>query len=669
MKWPTPQDYNEAIQNAPIAFKDPDLRRGKAKVSRLGIPTPISGSFASVYEIVVDGKRWAVRCFLSHFGDQEQRYEHISRHLKQARLASMVDFQFEREGIKVDGDWYPIVKMEWIDGHTLNEFVERNLRQPLMLEQLALQWISLLAELRNAGIAHGDLQHGNVLVSEGRIRLIDYDGMFVPALRGFSSHECGHRNYQHPRRSEDDFGPTLDGFSGWVICLALESLCIEPRLWTTLNGGDECLLFRDDDYGDIVGSRAHRELLSCGRPELVTLANRLRTLVETHPREIPPVEPMTLRPKRVIPKKIKKEPEWLELPGPKVEPLAPLPKSPLARVDGANWVMDHTIDEIEFADEMSPIPSYVPKLADRFSLIFCGFAATCAIGTAATGHLRTDVAVVLALGAIGSCLATLTWRYRTLPAFGELQMAHSRREKIEQRLRNAESQLTLVRDQCARELGAIGDVVARYAGLPERLRQRRRQLREDYFSARTKSEAKCKAFEEKESKELTEVIKRLSSPQWAVDMLAPAMRSVQVESQRAWWNGTDGKHSLEITSGNDQRRQRAAAAEAELREMQQWADERWSDLICQVNTIDQKLREDEDSLDQQFHEKKSRLQMEYDRRLRAFEARRDHFVAAYTRCGCDVTREQRALDQVTRDVAKLRSFSFLRFVGRVLWVN
>src|SRR2546430_4647189 len=54
-------------------------------------------------------------------------------------------------------------------------------------------------------VAHGDLQHGNILVRGGSIQLVDYDGMWVPALKGRHATEIGHRAYQHPERSEQDY--------------------------------------------------------------------------------------------------------------------------------------------------------------------------------------------------------------------------------------------------------------------------------------------------------------------------------------------------------------------------------------------------------------------------------------------------------------------------------
>jgi serine/threonine protein kinase len=213
MSWPTPQEYNEAIQNPRTAFADPELKQGQPVLTPLGLPRPITGGFASVYQIVTAPQRtYAVRCFLREFGDYQERYAEISAHLAANPLPYMVNFAFLPQGILVGGRWFPILKMEWIDGESLHTYVERNLQQPQKLIRLADQWVEMVQNLHERDIAHGDLQHGNVLVVQDRLRLIDYDGMYVPRLATRQSHEIGHRNYQHPARSETYFASNMDFF-------------------------------------------------------------------------------------------------------------------------------------------------------------------------------------------------------------------------------------------------------------------------------------------------------------------------------------------------------------------------------------------------------------------------------------------------------------------------
>jgi serine/threonine protein kinase len=260
MTWPTPQDYNEALQNPRLNFEDADLKAGTPDLTPLGLPRPITGGFASVYSVRSASKRWAVRCFLREFSDHRERYAEIGRHLAAARLPYMVHFQFVEKGIRVRAQWYPILKMEWIEGATFHEAIETHINNPEALRDLAERWVKMLASLKKNNIAHGDLQHGNILIKDGEFRLIDYDGMFVPSLAGRESHEVGHRNYQHPSRVETDFGAHLDNFSGWVIYFTLMALSIEPGLWNRYGNSQEHLLFQRDDFDEPRYSRVFRSL-------------------------------------------------------------------------------------------------------------------------------------------------------------------------------------------------------------------------------------------------------------------------------------------------------------------------------------------------------------------------------------------------------------------------
>ncbi len=260
MSWPTPQDYNEALQNPRLNFVDPDLRNGTPELTPLGLPRPITGGFASVYRMQSDTGQWAVRCFLRDFPDHQERYAAIGRHLAAARLPYTVGFQFLEKGIRVRGKWHPILKMEWIEALSFGDYIEENISNPLAISALADRWIAMLRALKKHGIAHADLRPGNVLISAGDFRLIDYDGMFVPALAGRTSHEVGHCNYQHPGRRETDFGPHLDNFSGWMIYLTLIALSVDPALWGRFGRGEEHLLFRKEDLDQPRFSRVFRSL-------------------------------------------------------------------------------------------------------------------------------------------------------------------------------------------------------------------------------------------------------------------------------------------------------------------------------------------------------------------------------------------------------------------------
>ncbi len=267
--WPSMVDYQDALQCPPVAFPSSDLRFGTPVENNLGLPRPLCGTFASVYELVNGSSRWAVKCFLRNIPNLHQRYERIAEHLRYfGRLQYFVRFEYQQQGILVQGKSFPLVKMEWVEGCQLNTFIEQNLSRPRKLAKLKKRWARLLPDLRAANMAHGDLQHGNVLVlPNGHLRLIDYDGMWVPTLEGEVANETGHPDFQDPRRTQKDFNADIDEFSDAVIQVAIGALKREPTLWEKYNNGDN-LLFRRDDFLNPESSSLITDLQALGDQEI-----------------------------------------------------------------------------------------------------------------------------------------------------------------------------------------------------------------------------------------------------------------------------------------------------------------------------------------------------------------------------------------------------------------
>jgi hypothetical protein len=272
MGWPLSQDYNEAIQSPGLNFADPVLRRGEAFVNALGLPMPHSGNFADVYEVrCPDGTRWAVKCFTREVPGLHERYAEISTHLCRAKLPFTVDFTYLDQGIRVAGRWFPVLKMQWVEGLPLNQFVAQSADKPALLEGLSQVWARMGQHLRAAQVAHGDLQHGNVLLVREDVswalRLLDYDGMWVPALAGRPSGEIGHPAYQHPWRAHTQtYAPEVDRFPLLLVATALRALMTGGRaLWEKYDNGDN-VLFRQEDLAAPSKSPLFYELLKLDDP-------------------------------------------------------------------------------------------------------------------------------------------------------------------------------------------------------------------------------------------------------------------------------------------------------------------------------------------------------------------------------------------------------------------
>ena len=256
MAWPNPDDYYEAVQNPQTCFADPDLRTGQVFSNAQGLPLPWSGNFADVYRVdcARSQRTWAVKCFTREVVGLARRYAVIADWLKQVKLPFTVDFQYLEQGIRVHGRSYPVLKMDWVKGQTLNEFVREQLDKPHILDAVGKLWVKLSRRLREARLAHADIQHGNVLLvpvaqaNSVHLKLIDYDGMFVPALANNKSGELGHPAYQHPQRLRAGiYSAEVDRFPHLVIYTALQCLKVAGSdLWQYDNGDN--LLFRVDDF-------------------------------------------------------------------------------------------------------------------------------------------------------------------------------------------------------------------------------------------------------------------------------------------------------------------------------------------------------------------------------------------------------------------------------------
>jgi hypothetical protein len=283
MTWPTSQDYNEAIQNPASSFLDPGLKGGEVAVNALGLPVPRSGNFADVYQFKGgDGKTWAIKCFTRRVAGLQERYAKIDEHIGRANFPFTVGFKYLSEGIRVRGEWFPVLKMEWVEGFTLNEFVRDNADKPKYLAALLQMWPKLTARLRDANFAHADLQHGNVLLVPGGsqstlgLRLIDYDGMWVPALAEHHSGEIGHPNFQHPFRLRDRlYNADVDRFPHLVVASALRATVLGGRpLWEQFDNGDN-LLFKESDFRDPADAPVFKTLWGLQDDVLCALLGKL----------------------------------------------------------------------------------------------------------------------------------------------------------------------------------------------------------------------------------------------------------------------------------------------------------------------------------------------------------------------------------------------------------
>lgn len=285
--WPGSNDYTIAVQSPRLCFRDADLSGGTVECNTLtGMPKVWTGNFAQVYEIRTASARWAVKCFTRSSAEIRTRYAAVAKALAKARLPHFVDFTFVDDEMLVNGRRYPIVKMQWADGQSLDAFVHANLYNPKVLFRTANALLRIVKDLERRRLVHGDLQHGNIIVTPSAIKLIDYDGMFVAALARLGASETGLPGYQHPRRTPAHYGIGLDRFSLLVICTGLCALAADPSLWDEFNTGEN-FLFRSADFKDPTASPLIARLAAIRDPRLRAFLDALTAACARDPLSVP----------------------------------------------------------------------------------------------------------------------------------------------------------------------------------------------------------------------------------------------------------------------------------------------------------------------------------------------------------------------------------------------
>lgn len=261
---PSCEDYITSI-GVPKLIKATELYGGKV-VSFNGNPIMYAGGFCVVFPFMLSSsKKVAVRCWTAFVPDAEKRCVKIASELKRSGLPYFVEFDYIPQGIATSDGVFPIVVMDWVDAIPLKEYISKHIFDTNRISSLAENFKKMVSDLHKVSFSHGDLQHGNIMVTNGgRLILVDYDSMFVPGLENVSDEIKGLAGYQHPGRTKlKNLSPKTDYFSELIIYTSLVALTKFPQLWHQLNIEDtETLLFTQEDLDSPHRSGIFKELNS-----------------------------------------------------------------------------------------------------------------------------------------------------------------------------------------------------------------------------------------------------------------------------------------------------------------------------------------------------------------------------------------------------------------------
>lgn len=261
-------DIRTSIENKNSLVIDKHAQQGTFLRDDRGRLLAYAGGFSVVFPYCTNnGEKWAFRCWHADVSNTQRRYEIISESIRHSGLSFLTDFIYEKEGIIVDGTVYPTIRMKWVEGLPIKEYICNNRTSRGILNNLADDFIRMTREMHLKSLSHGDLQHGNILVdANGAIHLIDYDSFYCPALKGEPDNVTGLPDYQHPSRITNKVvSEKLDYFSELIVFLSIKAIAAQPSLIDKYKIKDsDRMLFSKEDYLDLEHSEIYNDIHALG---------------------------------------------------------------------------------------------------------------------------------------------------------------------------------------------------------------------------------------------------------------------------------------------------------------------------------------------------------------------------------------------------------------------
>ena len=266
MQYPLISEYLTAIQDAHDNLDK--LNHLVPVLDKHGEPYRSSGAFAVVFKMKDEqtGKCYALKCFTEEQEGRAEAYRQIAEELEFVDSPYITSVKYLEKELFVDSncedDEFPVLLMDWIEGETMETYIAENYTDSYEMSMLCCRFCKMAAWLRSQSFAHGDIKPDNIIVRpDGTLTLVDYDGMFVPAMKGQKSPTIGTKDFSHPLRTIDDFDETIDDFALASIALSLKAISLDSSLLQSYGASDR-LLFSATDYLDLSKSKIFAALLS-----------------------------------------------------------------------------------------------------------------------------------------------------------------------------------------------------------------------------------------------------------------------------------------------------------------------------------------------------------------------------------------------------------------------
>lgn len=278
----------EIIDAAKVSqfIKDPFFHGNEIILLPSGRPEMFAGGFSQVFSINKDDEKWAFKVWVSEIAKNKIRYQAIKAYLDKVNLPYFSEFEFFEGGLLVEGMFLDTLRMRWIEGLGLANYISMNLKNQKDLYNLADNFLIMTDDLHKHSISHGDLQHQNIFViNDGELKLIDYDSICIPTMEGTRDVTRGTGGYQHPSRLSSGYlaSTRIDYFSELVIYLSILAVAENPLLWDkySVMQAEYRLLFSPEDFLHFEESKIRKDLLLLSE-KIVKLVEILDTFLAAH---------------------------------------------------------------------------------------------------------------------------------------------------------------------------------------------------------------------------------------------------------------------------------------------------------------------------------------------------------------------------------------------------
>ena len=252
MQYPLISEYVRAIQDASSNLDK--LAHLVPVLDDYGEPYRSSGAFAVVFKMQdkSSGKYYALKCFTEEQERRADAYRQIADELDLLDSPYITSVKYMEKELFVDSqceeDEFPVLLMDWVEGEMMETYISSNYCNQYAMSMLCYRFGKMAAWLRTQSFAHGDIKPDNIIVRpDGSLTLVDYDGMYVPSMKGSQSPTIGTRVFSYPLRTVDDFDETIDDFSLASIALSLKAISMKSTL-LDIYGASDRLLYSENDY-------------------------------------------------------------------------------------------------------------------------------------------------------------------------------------------------------------------------------------------------------------------------------------------------------------------------------------------------------------------------------------------------------------------------------------